>query len=158
LAHGLTRLSLYKNVLAVALLVPLMMFLVMEYGAVGAAVVWVILNGGYFLIEIPIMHRLLLRGEMRAWYLTDVGLPLCAALVVGLAARLAVPAGLPKLATLSWLLTASAVTYSAAALAAPFPRWVISEEWLRRFLRPGRAGDPGAAVSAPLPERETAEP
>jgi hypothetical protein len=39
------------------------------------------LNVGYVLFGIPIMHRRLLVGEKRAWYVSDVGLPLLGAIV-----------------------------------------------------------------------------
>jgi O-antigen/teichoic acid export membrane protein len=75
LASGWTKLSLYKNVAAVILFVPAMSVVVPRFGAMGAAWLWLGLTAGYFLIEIPIMHRRLLPTEKWDWYCADVGVP-----------------------------------------------------------------------------------
>ena len=56
LAFGWTSLSFFKNIIAVILLVPLIIYMAMHYGAAGAASVWIVLNLGYVFFEIPIMH------------------------------------------------------------------------------------------------------
>jgi O-antigen/teichoic acid export membrane protein len=85
LAHGWTNLALYTNVISVIILIPLLLVAISYYGALGAAAVWIALNSGYVLVSLQIMHRRLLKGEQRRWYLEDVGLPLMAALgVVGI--------------------------------------------------------------------------
>ncbi|MFM1793977.1 MAG: hypothetical protein RL642_362 [Bacteroidota bacterium] len=76
LAHGWTRFSIYKNLIASVFLVPLLLVLVDWYQGVGAAVVWLILNLGYLMIEVPLMHKRLLKQEMRSWYLHDIIKPL----------------------------------------------------------------------------------
>jgi O-antigen/teichoic acid export membrane protein len=91
LAHGWVRLTLYANLIAIAILVPALLFLTARYGAIGAASVWLALNAGYVIVSQQIMHRRLLRGSLARWYLIDVGRPLLAALVVVGAARLALP-------------------------------------------------------------------
>jgi O-antigen/teichoic acid export membrane protein len=86
LAHGWTSLSIWKNVVAVALYVPLLLFLVPRYGATGAALSWLALTAGYLFIEVPVMHRRLLKDAKWRWYLSDLGKPLAIALgVMGLA-------------------------------------------------------------------------
>ena len=85
LAHGWTNLAFYTNVISVIILIPLLLVAISYYGALGAAAVWIALNSGYVLVSLQIMHRRLLKGEQRRWYLEDVGLPLMAALgVVGI--------------------------------------------------------------------------
>jgi O-antigen/teichoic acid export membrane protein len=81
LAHGWTQLAFYINVVAVAVLGPLVYVLASHYGAIGAASVWAGLNSGYVLIGIQLMHRRLLRGEMWRWYVEDFGMPLMGVLV-----------------------------------------------------------------------------
>jgi len=76
LAHGWTRFSIYKNLTASVFLVPLLLVLVDWYQGVGAAVVWLILNLGYLMIEVPIMHKRLLKDEIQSWYLHDIFKPL----------------------------------------------------------------------------------
>jgi len=127
LAYGWTSLSLYKNVISVLVFVPLLLWLVARYGATGAAVAWIALNAGYFLIEVPLMHRRLLRGSMAQWYLKDVGMPVAIGLGVGVAARLALPSNIPWYALLLWILSALGLVFLCVALAMPHTR-----EWLRR--------------------------
>lgn len=75
LAYGWTKLAIYKNIIAVIFLIPLMVWMVHMYQGVGAAWVWIILNLGYFIFEVPIMHRWLLKSEMGKWYRRDIILP-----------------------------------------------------------------------------------
>jgi O-antigen/teichoic acid export membrane protein len=81
LAYGWTRLTFYTNVIAVLVLGPALWWAALRFGTVGAAAVWVVLNSGYVLIQLQLMHRRLLPGEQWRWYLEDVALPLVAALV-----------------------------------------------------------------------------
>jgi O-antigen/teichoic acid export membrane protein len=81
LAYGWTSLAFYVNVIAVFFLVPLIIFMTTYYGAIGAASGWVILNSGYVLFTIQVMHRRLLPGEKWRWYREDVGLPFITALI-----------------------------------------------------------------------------
>lgn len=82
LAHGWTRLTLYQNLAAITIVVPATWWLAQSYGALGAASMWVVLNLGYLTIAVPLMHRRLLRGEMRSWYRVDI-LPTALASIVG---------------------------------------------------------------------------
>lgn len=119
LAHGWTRLALYSNVVAVAVLVPMIFFATSRYGAAGAAAVWVLLNSGYLLISVQVMHTRLLPGEKWRWYFEDVGLPLVAALAVVGAGRWLLPDALGMVALFAWLAGVSALALAAAVLAAP---------------------------------------
>ena len=67
LAHGWTKLAFYTNVVAVAFLAPALVVITRHYGAVGAASIWVILNSGYVLITVQLMHRRLLPDEKWRW-------------------------------------------------------------------------------------------
>lgn len=128
LAHGWTALSFYKNVISIAVFVPLLFWLIDQYGAAGAALAWIALNAGYFLFEVPLMHRRLLAGSMSRWYLVDVGLPVALCLGIGLLARLAMPSGLPAYAVLLWILLAFTLAFLCVVLAMPHAR-----EWVRQF-------------------------
>jgi O-antigen/teichoic acid export membrane protein len=83
LAYGWTRLSLVVNTAATLLLAPLIYFMSIRYGGVGAAIVWVILNSLYILVVLYLMHRRLLQGELGRWYHRDVGQPLFAVATIG---------------------------------------------------------------------------
>lgn len=109
-AHGWTRLGVYKNALAAVALVPLLLFLTGRYGPTGAATVWVLLNTGYLLVELPIMHRRLLRGELWSWYDHVILRPTIVALTIALAVRMVLPPGL------GWLALAGTLGFAAVAV------------------------------------------
>jgi O-antigen/teichoic acid export membrane protein len=140
LANGWTRLAFTANLIAVVLLVPLIVALTTHYGAIGAAVVWIILNTGYTLFAIPTMHRRLLRGEQWRWYLIDVGRPLAAVLPVVILAHWIKPLEMTQTETFFYLATVSIIIFMVAILAAPqvkewlnnyISRWSMSRAWLR---------------------------
>ncbi|MHB1097285.1 MAG: oligosaccharide flippase family protein [Gemmatimonadaceae bacterium] len=122
LAYGWTRLSIFKNVVAVAFLVPLTIFLSSRYGAVGAASAWLILNLGYLLIEIPVMHFRLFRHEKARWYRQDVGVPLLASLFVGTVGRVLLSGGRSLSATAVYIAVISVMTLAAVVLSVPTMR------------------------------------
>lgn len=86
LAAGWTALALRLNAVAVALLIPVLLWSVPRYGAVAAAATWAVLNAFYLLVAIPWMHRRLLTADASRWYVGDVLLPVVgAAAVLGIA-------------------------------------------------------------------------
>lgn len=117
LAHGWTRLAFYKNVIAVILLVPLMVWMVHRYQALGAAWVWVILNAAYLLSEVPIMHRHLLKGEMSQWYKEDIIRPIVIVASIGLLSRMIVPVDGSTLVIVLGLVAATGLSLTISALA-----------------------------------------
>jgi O-antigen/teichoic acid export membrane protein len=119
LAHGWTSLAITVNIVAVSLLVPAILLTVPVYGAIGAARIWVVLNAGYLMFEIPLMHRRLLPADKWLWYSQDVAVPLAAATATAFLCRWVMPHDLGKLGELSALLTTAGCVLIAAALAAP---------------------------------------
>ena len=71
ISHGWTKFTIYQNSIAAVVLVPSLFVLTSMFEALGAAIIWATLNIGYFIISQPIMHRTLLKGELRKWYLKD---------------------------------------------------------------------------------------
>lgn len=82
LAHGWTRLTFTGNWISLALLVPSLIVLVPRYGPISAAAAWSLVNAVYAIGIVAVMHRRLLVGGLRAWWVGDIGLPAVAALVV----------------------------------------------------------------------------
>lgn len=119
LASGGTRLVFYTHTVAVILMGPFIYLMSSRYGGLGAAWVWLVLNCGYVAFFLPIIHRRLLPGQLRVWFLMDVGAPLAAALAVAGVWRQV--AGTPD--SPGWMLfnlaAVSLLTPLAAALAAP---------------------------------------
>jgi O-antigen/teichoic acid export membrane protein len=81
LAHSWTGLILRTNICALLFLAPLMFWSVPRYGAIAAAWLWVLLNVGYFFIQVPLIHKRILKGELGRWYFHDNLLPLIAVVV-----------------------------------------------------------------------------
>jgi O-antigen/teichoic acid export membrane protein len=82
LAHGWVRLSIYKNMLATVVYMPMLFILVRQFGTVGAASAWVALTLSYLLIEVPMMHRRLLPDSLWRWYGQDIALPALICIIV----------------------------------------------------------------------------
>ena len=135
LAYGWTKLTLYTNLVASFIMVPLIYFLVLKHGAVGAASAWVLLNIGYMLISVQIMHSRLLKGEQWRWYFNDIALPLVSALIIAVFWRLLIPGELPKHKMLMYLFGVSATTLAASVVATSVPRqWVYEKFDMLRVL------------------------
>ncbi len=117
LAHGWTKLSFYLNIVMIVFLIPLMVFGVYQYGAVGGAAAWVILNVSYLFTLIQLMHRRILKGEQWRWYFEDLSLPFVVALLIAGTGKLLLPANSTRLKTIISLLLISAVTFLFTALA-----------------------------------------
>lgn len=100
LAHGWTSLTVRVNAVAVAVLVPAILWLVPAYGARAAGWIWVTLNAGYVLADIHFMHHRILVQEKRRWYLEDVATPVGAAAAT--AAFLSVWTPAPDIDRVTW--------------------------------------------------------
>jgi O-antigen/teichoic acid export membrane protein len=72
---GLSKLSAVNNLIAMVAVVPLTIIMVREFGIVGGGLVWLMYNLVYFAIFPQFLHRNVLRGEKRSWYISDVGKP-----------------------------------------------------------------------------------
>lgn len=81
LAHGWTSLGLRINIIFVILLVPTIIYLTLQYGAIGAAAVWIGLNLIYMLFGVPLTHRRVLKHEARRWFVSDTGIPFLGILI-----------------------------------------------------------------------------
>ena len=138
LAHAWTKLALYTNIIASIVLVPMIYFLATRYGVVGAASAWVILNSGYALICIQIMHSRLLKGEQWRWYFNDVGVPLLAAFSVALLWRLFVPDEMSILAMLICLLGVATTALIVTAFATSVTRQWINQKFVMLKVLYGR--------------------
>jgi O-antigen/teichoic acid export membrane protein len=91
LASGWTGLAFWSNLVAAALLVPLMAVLASRYGTLGGGIAWTALNASYLVVTVALMHRKLLPGHLRHWALSDVGQPLLAVALTLSVARVLLP-------------------------------------------------------------------
>jgi len=116
LAHGRTKLIFYINIGAILFLIPLMVYGIYLYGAIGGAIGWVLINGSYIVISAPLMHRMILKGELWRWYLYDLLLPLLGALSVGLVAKFALPGDQSRITLVIELGLIGLAAFAAAAV------------------------------------------
>jgi len=122
LAYGWTKLTVITNSVALLIFVPLMLWIVPRYGAVGCAGIWIALNVSYCLVTIQLMHRRILRGEKWHWYLQDVMLPLFAASTVVGALKLLWPNVESAQAQIVLLSVAAICSLTASAMSASLVR------------------------------------
>ena len=107
LAYGQTGIALQCSVLMAIILVPLILILVGEYGVLGGAASWLIVQSIYLVVGCWLTHRQLLPGTGTRWLLGDVGIPLGASILVG--------TSIFKLVTIGALDVVQAVFWSVAA-------------------------------------------
>jgi O-antigen/teichoic acid export membrane protein len=133
-ANGWTKLALYGTLIAVIIIVPLIVCLTSQYGAIGGAIAWVILNTGNVFIMIPVMHKRLLVTEKWRWYWQDNGLPLVASLIIAGLGRLFIGGQMSQVTTAFYLIIISISTLAVTAMVTPTTR-----TWFRdKILRLGR--------------------
>lgn len=138
LAHGWLSLSIRINIVAVLIVFPGIWLAVSRFGAIGAAAIWAMLNTGYLLVGIGLMHRRLLRDEKWRWYWRDNLAPLGAAAILAMTLR---PMALDSSSrTLLFVQTAvfGGLILSVAALAAPTTRALVHQVMRRAFQRRGQ--------------------
>ncbi|MGE4527051.1 MAG: lipopolysaccharide biosynthesis protein [Rhodospirillaceae bacterium] len=87
-----TRLSVQKPLIALPLYGLALALTLPRYGAAAGAWCGLAVYLGYYLVELPLVHRRLLRGELAAWWLQDTLAPIAATALVYGAAWLLAPA------------------------------------------------------------------
>lgn len=118
LAYGRTELTILANSFAVLVLVPAIYLVTPVYGAVGAAWIWVVLNAGYVLLVVPLMHKKILPNEKWRWYFQDViPIAITAFTVAGIIRWFAPEPELNAVGRdLGWLVFASILTFLCSLL------------------------------------------
>jgi O-antigen/teichoic acid export membrane protein len=117
-AAGWPSLMLYTNLASAIVLVPAILIVAPRYGAPGAAAVWLVLNAGYLVFNVPIMHRRLLRGELWRWYRDDLVGPASGAILVALVGRALMPASSSSWLVAAWIGGVGLLTLATSALLA----------------------------------------
>ena len=125
LAHGWTRLAMGLNAASLLFGIPFCLWAVQEYGATGAALLWLLANMTSVLVGIPLMHRRLLRSDMASWYLQDNLPPMLAALATALVLVAILPPLSRHIIGFTWLGLASGAALTASALASGAVRKAI---------------------------------
>lgn len=76
LAHGSIKLNLQIGITSVFLITPLLIYLIMKYGVVGAGLSWVIMNICTFPPYMYFLHRKFLPGGLIRWSMQSLCIPL----------------------------------------------------------------------------------
>ena len=132
-AYNWTSLTFYQNLIAVIILIPALFWITNQYGSVGAALVWIVLNLCYVLIGNQIMHARILQTEKMKWYYQDVGLPWLGALAVALPARFLLPSQLSLTLTIGSVGFISILTLSGSCWFTPLTRNLIKNRILSKI-------------------------
>ncbi len=72
-AKGDLRLHMIGNGIFVALLIPALIWATLHYGVIGAGWAWLGANAVYFLVWVPKVHGVFVKGLHTQWLLRDVG-------------------------------------------------------------------------------------
>lgn len=91
LANGWTSLAFRVNIVFVSIFVPLILWLIPIYGAIGAAWIWVALNSGYCVFATQFMYKRILKSEKWRWYVFDVIIPISGACITGKILKILLP-------------------------------------------------------------------
>lgn len=127
LAYGWARLSFVVSLATVIVMLPVMVILVIRFGMIGGAITWVTLNIIEMLGIQYVMHRRILKGELRRWYVLDVGRPILVSLVVALLARLLIYDTMPRGVLIVTLVLISACVLLASAVSISSIRlWILN--------------------------------
>lgn len=88
LAYGWTNLGLRINLISVVVIIPGVLWAAPNYGALGVAYLWTLLNVGYLLVGVQFMYQRILINEKWRWYIQDIAYPLLASSLMALALKI----------------------------------------------------------------------
>lgn len=132
IANGWTKLSFYSNIIASVFQIPLIYLFSINFGVIGAASAWLILNVCLGIISVHIMHSRLLQGEKWKWYVNDVGRPFLSAFIISMIWRLLIPNDLSKSSMVIYIFLASITSLIASAFTTNATR-VVMKNILSKF-------------------------
>jgi O-antigen/teichoic acid export membrane protein len=137
LAYGWTALAFYTNLVTTTVAVPLLIAATYKFGVDGAASIWLLITVGFMLVQLPMMHQRILRGELWAWYLRDSGFPALASFVVILPASLAFPSSAGRWSTFLYIGFITGLSCLFAACSVPVTRTRIARYFSYTLARSG---------------------
>lgn len=95
IAYGWIKFTFFRSLVLSILVVPLMITLSLKYGGLGAALTWVLLNLAQLIVLPFVIHHKLLKGELKRWYIFDIGIPAVTSLGILSLAHWLMPLDLP---------------------------------------------------------------
>lgn len=125
LAYGWSGFAVRVNAVAVSVLVPAILWVVPRYGAIGAAWIWLLLNGGYLLFSTHFLYQRIIKTEKGQWYRQDLILPLAAGTFTSILFWQLNLNFSSRLFEMLWLVVVALCTLAVTALATPSGRRVL---------------------------------
>jgi O-antigen/teichoic acid export membrane protein len=102
-ASGWPMLITYTNLIQSVFIIPLILILVNLYGALGAAISWVIMNSTYILFMVPYFFTKILINEKKGWYFRDTLIPLFFSFCVSFFFKIFIPHDCSSFVLLLWI-------------------------------------------------------
>ncbi len=133
-AKGQLSLHIVGNILLLLILVPAVIGGAVIGDARGAGAALFSVNLAFLLIWVPLVHLRFMPAEAWRWhfiYVFPVGITVAAVLWVGASGM---PAGLPELGTVAWILVSVIVAMAAGGLVAGSARAFLKNQFKRTFL------------------------
>ena len=84
LAYGMAWIPLALNLILMCFLLPLIVVLARDYGAIGGAFAWFVMEVAYVIAGPWVTHRYLIRHVWPKKFLQDIGVPLAVTILIGL--------------------------------------------------------------------------
>ncbi|MGA7159587.1 MAG: oligosaccharide flippase family protein [Bacteroidota bacterium] len=134
LAFGWTKLPFYVNLISVIVIVPLIIVTVSIYGAIGGAASWLVLNMGYVLFWIPLMHKRLLLNEKWRWYWQDLIIPAFTCVCVAGIGRIVMKEPMSHYSMLLSVTVISILTLGITVMITPVTRSLLFTQLLKMKL------------------------
>lgn len=72
IAYGSTKFTIYQNVIASIISLPLLYFSVHQFGLLGGSSICLGINFCFFIFSLPAIHRMKLKGELKNVYIYDI--------------------------------------------------------------------------------------
>lgn len=133
LAYGHPKLVVYMNIIAIVVLLPPLMWATSIYGAMGGAMIWVMLNVGYVVFGTIAVHRKALSSEWRGWAVYDFGLPSLCALAITMLLWFVKPTNIADAGQLGWIIVIYLLTLIATLLSAAEMRKMLLSLWKNKL-------------------------
>ena len=129
LAYGWSIFAAKVNAVIVIVQIPVLYWSTLNYGAIGAAWVWVGITCSYIFVVVQLMHKKLLPKEKWKWYWQDNFLPIFSSCFTGLILSFVKPVNFDAASNFVWLIFCWSLMFLAAFLAASNLRFFA----LRKF-------------------------
>lgn len=127
LAYGRSIFAAKVNAVIVIIQIPTLIWVTSEFGAIGAAYIWVAVTSSYIFVVVNIMHDTILPNEKWRWYLRDTALPAGSAGLVGSLVSAFNPVVASNImGNVFWLALCGVLMFCAALLATPDVRRLLA--------------------------------